>query len=138
MLEKQLQDASGLRSRSIVDGYQGFIFVNRFGDVQNSAILNKALNRIMRDCNESVLHQDNAHPIVLLPHFSCHSLRHTFTTRLCEANMNIKVIQDILGHSDIRTTMDIYTDVTAELKTDAISMFNAATQDLFFSEMLYH
>ena len=138
MLEKQLQDASGLRSRSIVDGYQGFIFVNRFGDVKNSAILNKALNRIIRDCNESVLHQDNAHPIVLLPHFSCHSLRHTFTTRLCEANMNIKVIQDILGHSDIRTTMDIYTDVTAELKTDAISMFNAATQDLFSSEMLYH
>ena len=29
---------------------------------------------------------------VLLPPFSCHSLRHTFTTRLCESGINVKVI----------------------------------------------
>ena len=51
-------------------------------------------------------------PEVLLPHFSCHSLRHTFTTRMCEAGVNIKVIQDALGHSDISTTLNIYADVT--------------------------
>ena len=55
-------------------------------------------------------------PEVLLPHFSCHSLRHTFTTRMCEAGVNIKVIQDTLGHKDITTTLNIYTDVTKELK----------------------
>ena len=53
---------------------------------------------------------------VLLPRFSCHSLRHTFTTRMCEAGVNIKVIQDALGHSDISTTLNIYADVTKELK----------------------
>ena len=36
---------------------------------------------------------------VLLPDFSCHSLRHTFTTRLVEAGVNIKVIQELCGHS---------------------------------------
>lgn len=46
-----------------------------------------------------------------------HSLRHTFTTRMCEAGVNIKVIQDTLGHTDISTTLNIYTDVTKELKT---------------------
>ena len=45
-----------------------------------------------------------------------HSLRHTFTTRMCEAGVNIKVIQDTLGHKDITTTLNIYTDVTKELK----------------------
>ncbi len=55
-------------------------------------------------------------PSVLLPHFSCHSLRHTFTTRMCEAGVNVKVIQDTLGHKDISTTLNIYTDVTKELK----------------------
>ena len=30
--------------------------------------------------------------------------------------MNLKVIQDTLGHKDFSTTMDIYTDVTRELK----------------------
>ena len=52
----------------------------------------------------------------LLPHFSCHSLRHTFTTRMCEAGVNVKVIQDTLGHKDISTTLNIYTDVTKELR----------------------
>lgn len=51
-----------------------------------------------------------------LPHFRCQSLRHTFTTRMCEAGVNVKVIQDALGHKDISTTLNIYTDVTKELK----------------------
>ena len=55
-------------------------------------------------------------PPVLLPNFSCHNLRHTFTTRMVEAGVNIKVIQDALGHSDISTTMNIYADATKELK----------------------
>ena len=41
---------------------------------------------------------------------------HTFTTRMCEAGVNIKVIQDALGHSDISTTLNIYADVTKEMK----------------------
>ncbi len=53
---------------------------------------------------------------MLLPHFSCHSLRHTFATRLCEVGLNIKVVQDVLGHKDISTAMDIYVDVRKELK----------------------
>ena len=45
---------------------------------------------------------------LLLPHFSAHNLRHTFCTRLCENESNLKVIQSVMGHSDIQTTMDIY------------------------------
>ena len=50
-----------------------------------------------------------------MPRFSCHSLRHTFTTRMVESGVNIKVVQDVLGHKDISTTLDVYTDVTKEL-----------------------
>lgn len=98
-----------------VDGYTDFIFINRFGQPQHQATLNKAIRRIIRDCNdEQLLKDENAE--VLLPHFSCHSLRHTFTTRMCEAGVNVKVIQDTLGHKDISTTLNIYTDVTKELR----------------------
>lgn len=86
-----------------------------FGQPQHQATLNKAIRRIIRDCNdEQLLKDENAE--VLLPHFSCHSLRHTFTTRMCEAGVNVKVIQDTLGHKDISTTLNIYTDVTKELR----------------------
>lgn len=77
--------------------------------------LNKALRRIIRDCNEDQLARGMKEP-VLLPKFSCHSLRHTFTTRLVEEGVNIKVVQDGLGHKDVATTLNIYTDVTKELK----------------------
>ena len=112
---KQKQEDLGLHCEVTIDGYTDFIFINRFGQAQHQATLNKAIRRIIRDCNdEQFLHSDE--PDVLLPHFSCHSLRHTFTTRMCEAGVNIKVIQDALGHSDISTTLNIYADVTKEMK----------------------
>ena len=104
-----------IHCEAVVDGYTDFIFLNRFGQPQHQATLNKAIRRIIRDCNdEQFLKDENAK--VLLPHFSCHSLRHTFTTRMCEAGVNVKVIQDTLGHKDISTTLNIYTDVTKELR----------------------
>ncbi len=84
--------------------------------------MNKALRRIIRDCNDEEFLK-NENPETLLPHFSCHSLRHTFTTRMCEAGVNVKVIQDILGHKDISTTLNIYADVTKELKKETFAGF---------------
>lgn len=39
-------------------------------------------------------------------------MRHTFCTRFCENETNIKVIQDIMEHADVTTTMDIYAEAT--------------------------
>ena len=115
LMEKERQELLDIHCEAVVDGYTDFIFLNRFGQPQHQATLNKAIRRIIRDCNdEQLLKDENAK--ILLPHFSCHSLRHTFTTRMCEAGVNVKVIQDTLGHKDISTTLNIYTDVTKELR----------------------
>lgn len=112
---RSYQEAVDIKCISEIDGYTDFIFVNRFGNVQHQGTLNKAIKRIIRDCNDEVLLRGEKNP-VLLPNFSCHTLRHTFTTRMVEAGVDVKVVQDALGHADISTTLGIYTDVTNEHK----------------------
>ena len=122
-IEKKYQEEVGIKCTAKVDGYTDFIFVNRFGNVQHQGTLNKALRRIIRDCNYDVIekNKDENDDVVILPPFSCHSLRHSFATRMCEANVNIKAMQSILGHKDIETTMDIYTDATRVIKDKGIN-----------------
>ncbi|MFF3102992.1 site-specific integrase [Viridibacillus arvi] len=58
-----------------------------------------------------------------LPAISTHGFRHTHCSLLFEAGAKIKEVQDRLGHSDVKTTMDIYAHVTATAKEDAIQKF---------------
>ena len=48
-------------------------------------------------------------------------MRDTFCTRLCENESNLKVIQSIMGHSDITTTMDVYAEATQEKKQEIVA-----------------
>ena len=98
-MEKEYQEFNHLKCNVTIDGYTDFVFINRFGNVQHQGTLNKAIRRIIRDCNDYQIAKAGKNP-VLLPKFSCHSLRHTFTTRLVEAGVNIKVVQNVLGHAD--------------------------------------
>ena len=123
LMEKEYQELTDTHCTSSIDGYNDFIFVNRFGAVQHQGTLNKALRRIIRDCNQAQLDSGKENP-VLLPNFSCHSLRHTFTTRLVEAGVNIKVIQNLCGHTRSDITLDIYTTVTKELKLREFGNFS--------------
>ena len=116
-MEREYQQLMGIQCKVVIDGYTDFIFLNKNGNTYHQGTVNKTIRRITRDCNDEVLlkHEGEEDP-VLLPHFSCHSLRHTFTTRMCEAGVNVKVVQDTLGHADIATTLGIYADVTKEFK----------------------
>lgn len=122
--ERQNQQDTNMSCTAMIDGYTDFIFVNRFGQPQHQGTLNKALRRIIRDCNDEALSHGQSPDTVLLPRFSCHILRHTFTTRLCEAGVNIKVIQDLLGHADVSTTLNIYATATREFKQSELSQFD--------------
>jgi integrase len=118
---KRMQEEAEISCNVSIDGYTDFIFVNRFGDVQHHSALNKALKRIIRDCNDDILLKSNGRePSILLPPFSCHTLRHSFAIRLCEAGVNIKLVQAILGHVDISTTIEIYQNATKELQDHEI------------------
>ncbi len=59
--------------------------------------------------------------------FCMHALRHTYATRAIERGVQPKVLQQLLGHSSIKTTMDRYVHVTDESLANAVRQFEAAT-----------
>lgn len=107
---------------TVVDGMSGFIFKNRNGNLLNPSVINRAIKRIYEAYNaeEIIKAKRESRRPLLLPHFSCHHIRHTFCTRFCENETNLKVIQSIMGHANIETTMDIYAEATELKKQDAI------------------
>ena len=113
--EWRVQGLSDVKSE-VVDGVSGFIFRTRTGRCIDAANVDGAINRIISRYNtveEIEAERENREPI-FLPHFSAHNLRHTFCTRMCENKPNLKVVQEIMGHADIFTTMNIYDEATEE------------------------
>ena len=129
LYEEQLENGF---NESEIDGMSGFIFCNRFGMVPNPQTVNHTIKRIANSYNadEVVRAKRERRDPIILPNFSCHHLRHTFCTRLCENETSLKVIQSIMGHRNIETTMDIYAEATEEKKQESFENL-AAKLDIF-------
>lgn len=63
--------------------------------------------------------------VIAVEPFTPHQLRHTYATLLYNAGVDAKSAQEMLGHANVQTTLEIYTHLSKEKKTSAISSFNA-------------
>lgn len=61
--------------------------------------------------------------------FNYHSLRHTHATTLIENGANIKDVQERLGHSNVQTTLDIYTHNTDTMRSQSVDIFENAVKE---------
>ena len=86
---------------------KNFIFVGIRGKKLKAEIIQKEIRRL----RNSFMLPDNTTP---------HSLRHTFATELLENMVDLRVIQEILGHSSLSTTQK-YTKVSSDRLRDVIS-----------------
>lgn len=91
----------GRRSDAEVDGYSNFVFVS--GNGQPFAI--NAVNSFLLNMEKAY---NKKYPEEAIPHLSAHILRHTGCTLLASAGMDIKALQNVMGHSDASITMNVY------------------------------
>ncbi len=113
--QKKSQDK---RNSFTVDDYTGFIFVNGAGKIYTPGFIYEVIQNIVTDYNrEEMLNaaKEKRDPLYI-PKISAHILRHTFCTRICENETNLGIIKDVMGHKNIRTTMNVYNEATVQAK----------------------
>ena len=104
-----------MKNREIhVGGRSGFIFNTKHGRPIMPAGVNSFLKNIVNAYNkkESKLAEEEKREPELMPPISSHTLRHTGCTRLGENNVNPKVMQYVMGHSDAQITMNVYNHIS--------------------------
>lgn len=101
--QRRSQEASRLRANEWLES--GLVFTNLQGGALESGEVNRALTQALRQAG--------------LPHIRVHHLRHTTASILLEAGTHPKIVQDLLGHSTIRLTLDTYSHLTPALHLQA-------------------
>ena len=100
--------------------WQDLVFVTVNGNPVGGSTFSHMLKRIVNNINTSRKLDGN---MDLFENVHMHSLRHTFATRCIEAGMKPHVLQRILGHSTVETTMSLYVHVTDTEKFKEIKKF---------------
>ena len=85
----------------------GFVLLQDNGKFIEPRLLQNRFMKIARTCGLT-----NAH---------FHTLRHTFATRCIEAGVDVKTLSEILGHSDVKTTLNKYVHSSMELKRSCMN-----------------
>ena len=94
--------------RRLGKGYSdnGYVFANEFGGAIEPSYLRDVYDRILKNANA--------------PHYTFHTIRHTFATRAIENDMPVKVVSEILGHSSVQLTMDLYCHPSISAKRNVL------------------
>lgn len=100
----------GIKQQKI-DGINDFVFTNTQGKPYATNAINFILNNVVKAYNTKEIEQarKERRKAELLPHISAHILRHTACTRLAESGLEPKVLQYIMGHTNVAVTLNIYT-----------------------------
>lgn len=106
-LKRIIENRPKLKIEPFVDGYTGFILVDKNG---NPKIALHIENEIRWSLKKYKKLFPNKPPIIVTPHV----LRHTFCTNMINAGMDAKKLQYLMGHSDVSTTLNIYTHMGYE------------------------
>lgn len=100
--------------------------VARNGKPLNENAWKNLLDKYMADMNASVtgVSKFSKNRVFVINLFTWHCLRHTYATILYDAEVDVLTAQKLLGHSDVKTTLEIYTHLSKEKEAHNIDKLN--------------
>ena len=100
--------------RPLVEEYRsaGTVLKNRNGRAVEPRLMQVTFEKYISDCG--------------LSKTNFHALRHTFATRCVEAGFDIKTLSEILGHSDVKTTLNKYVHSSIKQKQKNMELLKPA------------
>lgn len=99
-----------------------YVFLTKNGNPHTARNVQKYHSRI---CSKAKINPVKTSNGIEYKGVSFHALRHTYATRMLENGESIKVVQDILGHKDAQTTLNIYAHSLKETKKASADKQNA-------------
>ena len=125
-LQRERGKRESKKKKFVVDGYSDWVFLKNNGQVYTQSFVYDTIQGITTSYNKEEYAKalEEKREPCYLPKISAHILRHTFCTRMCEQNINIKVLQDVMGHRNIRTTMETYAKAFRDKKVEAVMALN--------------
>ena len=105
-----------------VEDGEDLVFTTKNGGPVRGLNVAETLDNYVKKINkkeEVQAAKENREPVVF-ERITPHTLRHTFATRAFESGIPPKVVQQILGHSSLEMTMDLYTHVTEDVQSKEI------------------
>lgn len=129
-MQKKYQKQMRIRDDIAIDGYKGIVFTAKTGNPYTHESIVTTTKLVVKRANEweaERAKQENRKPVVIRSH-TPHVWRHTFITRLVEKEVPFTTLKLLLGHSSIKTSMDIYTHIKQQnykrLITDVSGMLD--------------
>ena len=118
-LKRVLRNRPKPKIEVAVDGKSGFLFLDKDMKPKVAGHFEHALKRIVEKYNA-----EHCEQLVVTPHV----LRHTFCTKLARAGMPVKELQYLMGHSDVETTLRIYTHMDYDAAERSFQKYSALTR----------
>ena len=87
--------------------HRGVVFCNIYGGFFNPSHVGDLFQGLLKKAG--------------LPHMRFHDLRHSAATILLQARVQLKMVQELLGHSTIASTADIYSHVSLEMREEVVN-----------------
>ena len=108
-----LHSLSFLLEKEYVPTKDGFLFDTTTGTLVPTSLVNMEFQRIVK--------KYGIKDEMISGRLTLHSLRHTCATRCIESGTPPKVLQNLLGHTDIKVTLDTYSDVFDNFQNENVA-----------------